>query len=99
MTRQWGRAPTGSFSATLRSCQRGGRCACLAGAHQSENYFPAHPVGTFVSSTEALVEVLRAQEVRESLLKCGEWGSCLSTVTTTGCGFTSDHWNAMAYSE
>jgi hypothetical protein len=31
----------GSFSATLRSCQRSGRTACLACAHQSEISFPA----------------------------------------------------------
>src|ERR1019366_3421386 len=30
-----------SFSATLRSCQRSGRSACLACAHQSEISFPA----------------------------------------------------------
>jgi transposase len=31
----------GSFSATLRSCQRSGRSACLACAYQSEISFPA----------------------------------------------------------
>ena len=28
-----------------------------------------------------------------------KWGSCLSTVTPTGCGFTSERENARVYTE
>jgi D-xylulose reductase len=37
--------------------------------------------------------------VQEKLNIIGKRGSCLSTVTTTGCGFTSDRENATAYTE
>jgi hypothetical protein len=60
---------------------------------------PASLVVTSISAPNAVLRELAGQCKARGLSFFLKWGSCLSTVTTTGCGFPSDREIATAYTE